>query len=108
MLQDAIDNAGICNKGNDAHAAAATTQEGIRLEDFLNQPGPRAAGFPGVIRIVPLGKSRRRKAGGFVIWSRHGNPPAVGIRPIKPLTIASGTDWDGQSETIPSSGSCCK
>ena len=64
-------------------------QQRIRFEDFLNQPSPRAAGFPGDIRIVPLGKFRCRQAGGFVIWSRHGNPPAVGIGPVKSLTMAS-------------------
>ena len=46
MPQDAVDDTGICNKGDDAHAAAASTQQGIRLEDLLNQAGPRASGFP--------------------------------------------------------------
>ena len=78
-------DAGIRNKGDDAHAAAATTHEGIRLENFLNQLGPRGAGFPRDIRIVPLGKVRCRQAGGFVIWNRHENPPAVGIGPVKLL-----------------------
>jgi hypothetical protein len=34
MAQDAIDHAGIGNKGNEVHAAAAGAQQGIRLEDF--------------------------------------------------------------------------
>ena len=55
MAKDTVDDAGICNKGADAHARPAAAQEGIRLEDFLDQPSPRAASFPGGIRIVPLG-----------------------------------------------------
>ena len=35
MPQDAIDYAGICNKGNDAHTNGATAQERIRLKNFL-------------------------------------------------------------------------
>jgi hypothetical protein len=35
MPQDAVDHAGICNKGDDAHAAVASKQEGIRLKIFL-------------------------------------------------------------------------
>ena len=89
MPQDAVDDAGICNKGDDAHAAAAGAQQRIRFEDFLNQPSPRAAGFPGAIRIVPLGKSRCRQAGAFSICRSRGNPAAVGIGPVKSLTMAS-------------------
>ena len=34
MAQDTVDHAGICTKGDDAHARPAAAQEGIRLEDF--------------------------------------------------------------------------
>ena len=46
MLQNTVDDAGISNKGDDAHASAASAQQGIRLKDLLNQAGPRASGFP--------------------------------------------------------------
>jgi len=55
MPRDAVDGAGICNKGDDGHAAATTAQPGMRLADFLDRAGPRAAGFPGDIRIVDVG-----------------------------------------------------
>ena len=89
MPQDAVDDAGIRNKGDDAHASAAGAKQRIRLEDLFNQPSPRAAGFPGAIRIVPLGKSLIGQVGAFAISGGHGNPPAVGAGPIKSLTMAS-------------------
>ena len=55
MPQNAVNDARICNKGDDARAATTTTQEGIGLEDFLDQAGPGAAGFPGAIRIITIG-----------------------------------------------------
>jgi len=111
MPQDAVDDARICNKGDDAHAPAAGIQEGIRFENFLDRASPRAAGFPGNIRIVPLGKTRCRQAGGFVIWSRHGNPGAVGISPLKSLTMTSrirdmGRDAVNPFERIQLDGGC--
>jgi hypothetical protein len=36
MAQDTVDHAGICNKGDDAHARPAAAQEWIRLENFLD------------------------------------------------------------------------
>ena len=82
MPQDAVDDAGIHNKGDDAHASAAGAKQRIRLEDLFNQLSPRAAGFPGAIRIVPLGKSLIGQVGAFAISGGHGNPPAVGVGPI--------------------------
>ncbi len=90
MPQDAVDDTGIGNKGDDAHAAAARAKEGVGLKYFTDQPGPRAAGFAGSIPIVVLGKLRCRQRGGFACGSRHGNPPAVGIGPVKPLAMPSG------------------
>jgi hypothetical protein len=43
---DAVDDARICNKRDDAHATATGIQEGIRFKDFLNQANPCVAGFP--------------------------------------------------------------
>jgi hypothetical protein len=59
MVQDAIDHAGIGNKGNEAPAAAARAQQGIRLENLLNQPAH-------VLRVSlepsnPLALFRRRQ-----------------------------------------------
>jgi hypothetical protein len=45
MPEDAVNHAGFCNKGDDAHAAAAGAQQGIRLENLFNQASPCAAGF---------------------------------------------------------------
>ena len=89
MSQNTLDNAGIRNKRNDAHAAAATTQQGIGLEDLLDQPSPRTARFPGVIRIVLLRLFGCRQAGGFILLGRHANPPAVGVASVKSLTMSS-------------------
>jgi hypothetical protein len=76
MLQDAVDNARICNKGDDAHAVAAGAQKGIRLEELSDQASPRAAGFPGAIGIVPLGKLRCLQADDlFVSERRLGSSP---------------------------------
>ena len=51
VAQDTIDDAGNCNKGDNAHAGAAEAKKGIGLENFPNQPSPGAAGFPGGIQI---------------------------------------------------------
>ncbi len=67
MLQDAVDHARICNKGNDAHPSAATAQQWIHLENFLDQPSPRAARLPGGIRIVGFAKRGARQAGAISI-----------------------------------------
>ncbi len=39
MSQDTVDCAGIHNKGDDAHAAAAGAKEGIRIEPICRCPG---------------------------------------------------------------------
>jgi len=54
VAQDAIDNARLCNKGDDAHAGAAGAKQGIDLEDLPDQARPRAAGLPGEVGIVPI------------------------------------------------------
>ena len=87
MPQDTIHHAGICNKGDDAHAAAAAAKQRIRFEDFLNQPSPRAPGFPGEIRIVLLGMYHSRGGGGLAVGGEHRNPGAVGIGSVKSLTM---------------------
>jgi len=84
MPKDAVDDAGIGYKGDDAHAAAAGAMQRVRFEDYLNQTSPGAAGFPGAIRIVELGKYRCRQAGAFSICRIEANPSAVGIRPVEP------------------------
>jgi hypothetical protein len=48
MPQDAVDDAGIGNKGDDAYAAAAGAKKWIRFEYLLYQPSPLAAGLPAV------------------------------------------------------------
>jgi hypothetical protein len=111
MPQDAVDDAGIRNKGDDAHASAAGAKQRIRLEDLFNQPSPRAAGFPGAIRIVPLGKSLIGQVGAFAISGGHGNPPAVGAGPIKSLTMRSrirdmGRDAVNPFERVQLNGGC--
>jgi len=111
MPQDAADDAGIRNKGDDAHASAAGAKQRIRLEDLFNQPRPRAAGFSGAIRIVALGKSLIGQVGAFAISGGHGNPPAVGAGPIKSLTMRSrirdmGRDAVNPFERVQLNGGC--
>ena len=54
MAQDAVDDAGIGNKGDDAHAGAAgAASQRVGLEYFPGQTSPRAAGLPREIGIVP-------------------------------------------------------
>lgn len=62
---------------------------GVSLEDFLDQARPSAAGFPGTIRMVPIGNGSRRQARAFSLFGRGRNPPAIGIGPVKSLTMAS-------------------
>jgi hypothetical protein len=54
MTQDAIDDPGICNKGNDPHAGVALTDQRGNLKDFSEQARPGAPGFPGEIGIALL------------------------------------------------------
>ncbi len=46
VAQDAVNHAGIRNKGDNPHAAAARAQERVSLEDFPYQTSPCAAGLP--------------------------------------------------------------
>jgi hypothetical protein len=64
MAQNAVDDARVGNKGDDAHPEAARAQQRIGLENLPDQPRPRAARFPGTIRILPLWMLRCRQAGG--------------------------------------------
>ena len=54
MTKDAVDDAGVGNKGDAAHAGAAGAGQGIRFEDFSQQTSPGAAGFPGKLGIIPV------------------------------------------------------
>jgi len=67
--QDAVDDVKIGNKGDSAHArAAGAASQGVSLEDFPDQTGPRAAGLPGEIGIVPLAGADAR---GVVVGSHR-------------------------------------
>jgi len=52
MAQDAVDDARVCNEGDDPHAGAALAKERICLEDFPQKASPQASGFPGGVGIV--------------------------------------------------------
>jgi hypothetical protein len=88
MPQNSVDSACIRNKRYDAHAAAAPTQQRVRLEAFLNQASLGAAGFPGAVRIVALKDLRCRRADGFGPCRPQANPAAVAVCAIESLTIA--------------------
>ena len=69
VAQDAVDDARVGNKGDDAHAGAAgSASQGVSLEDFPDQTGPRAGSLPGEIGIVPLAGG---DAGGAIVGSRR-------------------------------------
>lgn len=51
MAEDAVDDTGVRDKGDDGHAGAASQR--VSLEGFPDQPGPGAAGFSGKFGIVP-------------------------------------------------------
>ncbi len=88
MAQNTIDDAGICNEGEDAHTPPAEAKEGIRFENFLNQPSPRAAGFAGEIRIILFGMFPCRAGRALALCGRYGNTGPVGVGAIEPLTMA--------------------
>jgi hypothetical protein len=54
MTQDAIDDPGICNKGNDPHAGTAFADQRVNLKDLSEQARPGAPGFPRRVGIVLL------------------------------------------------------
>ena len=69
MLQAAVDNARICNKGDNAHAGSAGEGQRVGFEDLPDQARPRAPGLPegsvsNVSRIVTPGQSTARRSGG--------------------------------------------
>ena len=63
MVQDAVDNTRLGNKGDDPHAGAASADQRICFEDLPDQARPRAAGFPGAVGIVFPGLSVGRETG---------------------------------------------
>ena len=90
---ESVDDARIRIKGYDAHAASAGAKQQIGLEALLDQPSPRAAGLHRAIRIIAIGKPRRRLDGAFSFFGSDGNPGAVGISPVEFLAMASRI-WD--------------
>jgi hypothetical protein len=65
MTQDAIDDPGICNKGNDPHAGAAFADQRVNLKDLSEQARTGAPGFLGEIGIVLLCAGFGCRTGGF-------------------------------------------
>ena len=62
MAQDAIDNARLSNKGDNAHTGAASANEGVNLENLLQQARPRASSFSGKVGInAPYPSEQRCK-----------------------------------------------
>ena len=91
VAQDAVDDAGVGNKGHDAHAGAAGAHQGVGFEDLPDQAGPSAAGLAGEIGIV-LGLGRG-SAGAVGLLARADDSAPVGIRAVEALAVASGI-WD--------------
>jgi hypothetical protein len=69
VAQDAVDDARVGNKGDDAHAGAAGAGQGISFEDSPDQAGPSAAGL--------AEKSELSRASGA-------GAPAPGLSPCSP------------------------
>ena len=89
MTQDAVDNARVGNKGDDAHAGAAGgASQGVRLEDFPDQTSPGAARLPEQVGIVALSGGN---AGGGIVGLRRGAhySAPVGVCAVKSLAVAS-------------------
>ncbi len=89
MAQDAVNDVGVGNKGDDAHAGAAgSASQRVSLENFPDQTGPGAAGLPGEIGIVPLAGG---DAGIGVFGSRRlaQDSAPVGIGAVESLAVAS-------------------
>jgi len=90
MAQDAVDDARIGNKRDDAHAGAAgSASQGVSLEDFPDQSSPGAAGLPGEAGIVPrLGRgSAGNGAVGLSVGADDSAPIRVGA--VEALAVAS-------------------
>ena len=89
MAQDAVNDVGVGNKGDDAHAGAAgSASQRVSLENFPDQTGPGAAGLPGEIGIVPLAGG---DAGIGVFGSRRRaqDSAPVGTGAVESLAVAS-------------------
>ncbi len=91
MAQDAVDDAGVGNNGDNPHAGAAgAASQRVSLENFPDQTGPRAAGLPGEIGIV-AGLGRGRAGAGTVGLSIGADDSApVGVGAVEALAVASG------------------
>jgi hypothetical protein len=87
---DAVDDAGVGNKGDDAHAGAAGASQRIRFQDFPDQSSPGAAGLPGEVGIVPRLGRGSAKAGAVGLLARADDSAPVGIRAVEALAVASG------------------
>jgi len=90
MAQDAVDDARVDNKGDDAHwGAAGAASQRVSLEKFPDQARPRAPRLPGEIGIVPIAGC----FGGLGAGARGGRtrePAPVRVRAIKPLAVPPG------------------
>jgi len=85
VKQDVLDDARVCNKGDDAHACAASSEQRVYFEDFSEQAHPGAACFPGEVEIVLLGAYVCRRSGAVA----DGDPGPVGIGAVKALAMSS-------------------
>jgi hypothetical protein len=90
VSQDAVDDAGVGNKGDDAHAGAAGASQRISFEDFPDQAGPSAAGLPGEVGIVPGLDRGRAGAGAVGLLARADDSAPGGIRAVEALAVTSG------------------
>lgn len=52
VSHDAVDNAWICNDGDNLHARPTATQQRVNLENLPQQPGPCPAGLLGEVRVL--------------------------------------------------------
>jgi len=89
VAQDAVDDARICNKGDDAHARAAGAEQRVDFEDFSEQTRPGAACFPGEVGIVLLGAYVCRRSGAVAMGGGNGDSGPVGIGAVKALAMSS-------------------
>ena len=78
MLQNAVDDARICNKRYDAHASAARAQQRVRLENSLNQAAHALRVSWAASELSELSHSGSAAAG---IWALS---PTAGARRILP------------------------
>ena len=93
VSQDAVDDAGVGNKGEDAHAGAAGAGQGIRFEDFPNQAGPSAAGLPGEVGIVASLGRGSAGAGAVGLLALADDSAPVGVCAVKALGLNRFAVW---------------